>query len=182
MPLILASASPQRAQILTRLGVDFVARPSHADELEHGEPEAVALENARRKGEAASAVLPPALRGEPVLAVDTLVALDGAIFGKPSDEAHARETLRTLAGRTHQVHSGLWLDGRSAKARTDVTFRTLDDAQIAWYAGLGEWRGRAGAYAIQERGALLVERVEGDYENVVGLPVAALVQLLLHPA
>ena len=175
MTLVLASASPQRAGILTRLGCDFVVRPSDVEELGEGDPHAVALENARRKGEATDG------HGEPVLAVDTLVTIDGLILGKPRDAQHAARTLATLAGRTHEVMSGLWLDGRTASATTKVTFRALDAAAIDWYVGLAEWRGRAGGYAIQERGALLVEAVDGDYENVVGLPVAALVQLLFQP-
>jgi septum formation protein len=169
--LTLASASPQRRAILEQLGVAFVVRPSDADELAEGDPREVALENARRK---ASAV-----PGDAVLGVDTLVALDGRIYGKPRDEAHAKETLRTLAGRTHQVVSGIALmpGDRSATAVTDVSFREMDDGWIDWYVQTGEWRGRAGGYAIQGRGAALVREIRGDYLNVVGLPVPALLDL-----
>lgn len=151
-------------------------RPTGAEELEQGEPHQVALENARRKAHAAA----PAT-GETVIACDTVVALDGVLYGKPRDEAHARLTLQALAARTHAVISGLVLLGacgsRETTARTDVTFRELSAGSLDWYLGTGEWRGRAGGYAIQGAGAALVRRVEGDYENVVGLPLAALIDL-----
>ena len=150
-------------------------------ELEDGNPEEVAIENARRKAEA--------VEGELVLGVDTVVALDGRIYGKPRDVGAARATLRALSGRRHEVIGGLCLiaHGRvdEAVARTAVTFRALDDRLIDWYLASGEWRDRAGAYAVQGRGAALVAGIEGDYLNVVGLPVAALLELaprLLRPA
>jgi septum formation protein len=118
-----------------------------------------------------------------VLGVDTLVALDGRIHGKPADASAARATLTTLAGRTHEVVSGVAIaeDGaepRSAVAVTRVTFRALDDAWLDWYVGLGEWRERAGGYAVQEAGAALVTRIDGDWSNVVGLPVALLLDMV----
>jgi septum formation protein len=117
-----------------------------------------------------------------VLGVDTLVALHGTIYGKPADEAGARATLQTLQGATHQVVSGLALarDGRleTASAVTDVTFRPLNDEILDWYVATGEWRERAGGYAIQGRGAALVREIRGDYLNVVGLPAATLLDLL----
>jgi len=173
--LVLASRSPQRRAILQRLGVDFVVRPTDVEEIGWGDAEEVASENARRKARAA------AEPGERVLGVDTVVALDGEIYGKPPDEAAARSMLAVLGGRTHIVVSGLALldrDGERVRtARTEVTFRALSEAMLDWYVGTGEWRGRAGAYAIQGAGAALVTRVEGDYENVVGLPVATLIDL-----
>jgi septum formation protein len=133
----------------------------------------VARDNARRKALAAA--------GDPVLGVDTIVHVDGEIFGKPRDEDHARATLARLSGRTHDVVSGLALvrggEARVVDAVTRVTFRTLPPAWLDWYLGTGEWRDRAGGYAIQGRGAALVTRIEGDYLNVVGLPVAALLDL-----
>ncbi len=178
-PLVLASASPQRRAILARLGVEFEVRPSGVAELEAGEPELVALENALRKARAVS----DPTRGELVLGVDTLVALDGRIFGKPADARQARRTLTALAGRTHTVLGGVALiDGgreRTAVARTAVRFRQLEPATIDRYLATGEWRERAGAYAIQGVGAALVRGIEGDYENVVGLPLALLLDL--HP-
>jgi septum formation protein len=116
-----------------------------------------------------------------VLGADTVVCLDGRIYGKPADEAAARATLRALSGRRHSVIGGICLIGhggvRTAAARTEVEFRELGDALIKWYLSSGEWRGRAGAYAIQGRGAALVRRIDGDYLNVVGLPVATLLEL-----
>ena len=174
-PLVLASRSPQRRAILARLGVDFVVRPSGVEELEAGPADRVATENALRKARAA------ARPGELVLGVDTVVTLDAALYGKPPDEAAAREMLGVLGGRTHTVVSGLALlrgdRERMATARTEVTFRPLSDALLDWYVATGEWRERAGGYAIQGAGAALVTRVAGDYENVVGLPVATLVDL-----
>jgi septum formation protein len=176
-PLVLASQSPQRRAILEQLGVGFTVRPTGAQELSEGDPHVVALENARLKHAAATRD-PAAVGGEHVLAVDTLVALDGAIYGKPDSAEHARRTLRTLAGRTHQVISGLVLDDRATVAVTAVTFRAIDDMLLDWYVATDEWRGRAGGYAIQGRGAALVRGIEGDYLNVVGLPVAALLDLM----
>jgi septum formation protein len=136
----------------------------------------VALENAYRKAAAVGAQPSAA-----VLGVDTIVALGSRIYGKPADRTAAGETLRALGGRRHAVVSGLCLiEGervRTAAARTVVEFRDLPDAAIEAYLDGGEWRERAGGYAIQGRGALLVRAIEGDYLNVVGLPVAALVDL-----
>jgi septum formation protein len=152
-------------------------RPADVAELEEGDPLTAAGENALRKALGIS--VPPT---ELVLGVDTVVALDGLMYGKPADEAQARATLAALGGATHQVISGLALvsDGevRSATAVTDVTFRSLDDERIAWYVATGEWRGRAGGYAIQGRGAALVRGISGDYLNVVGLPATTLLDLL----
>ncbi|HWV87894.1 MAG TPA: Maf family protein [Capillimicrobium sp.] len=153
----------------------FEVRPTDAEELEEGDPHVTAVENARRKALAARAAAPADAH---VLAVDTVVALDGAVYGKPADEDEARATLRALAGRTHQVVGGLVLDDRATVAVTNVTFRDLDDALVDWYVATGEWRDRAGGYAIQGRGAVLVRAIEGDYLNVVGLPVAALMDVL----
>jgi septum formation protein len=136
----------------------------------------VAVENARRKAAAISAAA-----GHEVLAVDTVVALGERLYGKPADKAGARATLQALSGRTHAVIGGLCLRGpagtRTAVATTSVEFRPLDDHLIDWYLGTGEWRERAGAYAIQGHGAALIKRIDGDYLNVVGLPLAALLEL-----
>jgi septum formation protein len=175
--LVLASRSPQRRAILETLGVPFEVRPVEVVEEDDGVPLAVASENALRKALAGRA------RGdEVVLGVDTLVTVDLEIWGKPPDEAAARETLRTLAGRTHEVVSGVALvdergEVRAATATTRVTFRPMDEPTLDWYLASGEWRERAGGYAIQGRGGALVERIDGDYLNVVGLPVGTLLGL-----
>jgi septum formation protein len=178
VPLVLASGSPQRRAILERLGVPFEVRTSQVAELESGDPDEVAAGNALSK---ARAVRVPGAR-EAVLGCDTIVALEGVIYGKPRDEAGARATLTALGGATHQVVSGLAVlledePGRTAIARTAVTFRDLDERLLEWYLTTGEWRGRAGGYAIQGAGAALVRAVDGDYENVVGLPLASLLDV-----
>lgn len=182
--MILASGSPQRRAILEQLGVAFSVVVTGVDELTEGPPEQVAVENAFRKARAARA--PGTGDGDqpagPVLGVDTIVALDGRLYGKPVDRPEAAATLRALGGRTHRVVSGIALieDGheRSALATTQVTFRPISEPALDWYLDTGEWRGRAGGYAIQGHGAALVESIEGDYLNVVGLPVATLLDLL----
>lgn len=147
------------------------------EELVSGDPEAVAVENARRKAEAVAGQPPDGA----VLGVDTVVCLGDRIYDKPTDPEAARATLEALSGCTHTVISGLCLSesGRAstAAARTEVEFRELDDWLIAWYVSGGEWRERAGGYAIQGRGAALVRRINGDYLNVVGLPLTALLEL-----
>ncbi len=161
----------------------FTVRVSGAEELEQGsDPAFVALENARRKARAA---LQPGA-AEAVLGCDTIVVLDGTIYGKPSDEAQARATITALGGRTHEVISGVALllsegaqaEERTALARSRVTFCALDERLIDWYVATGEWRGRSGGYAIQgATGARLALDVEGEEENVVGLPLRALGEL-----
>jgi len=175
--LVLASRSPQRRAILESLGVPFEVRPVDVVEEQVGVPLAVASENALRK-----AVAGKAAADEVVLGVDTLVTADLEIWGKPPTQAAARETLRTLAGRTHEVISGVALvdergEVRAATATTRVTFRPMDEPTLDWYLDSGEWEQRAGGYAIQGRGGALVERIEGDYLNVVGLPVGTLLEL-----
>jgi nucleoside triphosphate pyrophosphatase len=176
--LVLASASPQRRSILTQIGADFDVEVSAVQELAEGPPEEVVLENAYRK---ARSVADRVGVDRPVLGVDTIVVLGRRIFHKPADAHQARETLAALAGREHAVLSGVCLiEGervQSAASRTRVRFRPLTPEQIDGYVETGEWRGRAGGYAIQERGALLVSAIEGDYLNVVGLPVATLAEL-----
>lgn len=135
------------------------------------------MENALRKARAARI---PGV-SEVVLGCDTLVALDGVIYGKPGDERAARASLAALSGATHEAISGvaLLIEGEecTAVARTRVRFRVLGQDLLGWYLATGEWQGRAGGYAIQGAGAALVLAVEGDYENVVGLPLATLLDL-----
>jgi nucleoside triphosphate pyrophosphatase len=156
--------------------VEFEVRPAHVVELEEGDAEDVALENARRK---AHAVARPG--DAAVLGVDTVVALGDTLYGKPSDQHQARATLTALSGATHRVVSGVTLlrgaTAHEATATTMVTFHALDPPTIDSYLATGEWRERAGGYAIQGRGADLVHTIDGDYDNVVGLPVAVLLRL-----
>jgi len=178
LSLVLASGSPQRRALLERLGTAFTVRVSDASELEQGpDPAEVAVENALRKARAVRHGGAP----EAVLGCDTIVVLDGVIYGKPPDAAAARETLSALGGRTHEVISGLALllphEQRTAVARTRVTFRVLDAQLLDWYVGTEEWRGRSGGYAIQGAGAKLALAVDGEEENVVGLPLATLLDL-----
>jgi septum formation protein len=137
------------------------------------------LENARRKAAAGEELWGG--RELPVLGVDTDVALDGRLLGKPAGEAGARERLETLSGRTHQVLSGVCIreggEERTGIARTDVRFVQLGAATIDLYLRSGEWRDRAGAYAIQGLGSILVGGLQGDFSNVVGLPITLLLQL-----
>lgn len=179
-PLLLASASPRRAELLTTAGIPFECVPSHADELPSGScsPEALVVENARRKAEEVSSRFP----GRVVLGADTLVVLDGQALGKPKDRTDAKRMLRALSGRVHQVMTGVCLtDGdktETALSVTSVTFRALDDALIERYVASGECDDKAGAYGIQEKGCVLVERLEGDYFGVVGLPICTVDKLL----
>ncbi len=137
----------------------------------------MAVENALRKARAARREGAP----EAVLGCDTIVVLDGVIYGKPPDALAARETLRALGGRTHEVLSGLAVllgdEERTALARTRVSFRALDADLLDWYVGTGEWQGRSGGYAIQGAGAALAVAVDGEVENVVGLPLSTLLEV-----
>jgi septum formation protein len=189
--LILASASPQRRAILEQVGIAFDVRVSGVEEETHGDPVAVAEENARRKALAtASAVIREANTGGAAasprstltLGADTLVAVDGDILGKPRDAGQAREYVARLAGRTHQVVGAIALvrEGERTDIAVEITqvhFRPASPAQLDWYVATGEWQGRAGGYAIQGVGAALVSGIEGDYLNVVGLPLARLLDL-----
>ncbi len=154
-----------------------MVRASGVEEVEQGPPPEVAIENAYRKAAAVASQAPQAT----VLGVDTLVALGARVYGKPTDRGQARRTLQDLGGRRHSVIGGLCLIEagrvRTLVASTQVEFRALDEHTIERYLDTDEWRGRAGGYAVQGRGALLVRSIEGDYLNVVGLPVAALAEL-----
>ena len=172
-PLILASTSPRRRQILEQLRIPFDVVPPAYEETE-GDPVAHALGKARSVAGVAG--------DRPVLGCDTEVLCGGRVYGKPGTEAEAEEMLDSLGGKTHEVVSGLvlltpaWEEVHREVTR--VTFRPLDARELAHYVASGEWEGRAGGYAIQGLGASLVERIEGDYLNVVGLPAALLVRLL----
>lgn len=175
--MILASASPQRREILSRLGVPFTIEVSGVVEIEEGPPHEVAIENAYRKAARVANRSPEAT----VLGVDTVVARGACLYGKAESREQARATLSALSGRRHVVIGGACLieagRTRTLAASTTVQFRALDERTIERYLDTEEWRDRAGAYAIQGRGALLVASIEGDYWNVVGLPLAALVDI-----
>jgi len=150
------------------------------EELTSGDPEETVVENARRKTRAGMEMAGG--EGRTVLGVDTEVVLDGRLLGKAGNEGEARERLESLSGRTHDVLSGVVViagsDERAGVARSAVTFRDLAPELLEAYLASGEWRDRAGAYAVQGLGSSLVERVEGDLSNVIGLPVALLLRLV----
>jgi septum formation protein len=176
--LVLASSSPRREEILDTLGIRFEVRSPEVDEaLRPGETATAA---ARRLAEEKARAV--ARAGELVLAADTVVVLGETLLGKPGDTSEAEAMLRRLSGRTHDVCTGLALvrDGRteSGVERTAVVFRPLAASEVREYVATGEPFDKAGAYGIQGRGAALVERIEGDYSNVVGLPVRLLLSLL----
>ncbi len=179
-PILLASTSPQRRAILEQLGLPFeVVAPRYE---EHDAPDAdpVSLVREHARGKARSVA--DGAGDRPVLGVDTTVVCAGRVYGKANGPEAAAEMLEALAGATHEVVSGLCLVTPGWEELdheiTRVTFRPLTARDIASYVGSGEWQDRAGAYAIQGLGATLVQRIEGDYLNVVGLPAALLVRLL----
>ena len=178
-PLLLASTSPQRRAILEQLRIPFELAAPDYEEHDPPDADAVALAREHAAGKARSVGEPDE---RPVLGVDTAVHLGGRVFGKPSGPDEAEEMLEALGGDTHEVVSGLCLRTPGWEVVehevTRVTFRPLTPRDLAAYVALREWEGRAGAYAIQGLGAALVQRVEGDYLNVVGLPAALLVRLL----
>jgi len=173
MRLTLASGSPQRKEILEKLGLDFEVVVPGVEELTAGDPEQLVVENARRKA--------AAVAGEMVIACDTDVVLDGEVLGKPADAGEARAYLERMSGRAHTVLSGLVVvDGgevRSGVEKTTVVFKHLSESEKDRYVAFGEWEGRSGGYAIQTLGSSLVKRLEGSVSNVVGLPVGLLAEL-----
>jgi septum formation protein len=179
-PLLLASTSPQRRAILEQLGLPFDVVAPHYDERDDAGLVPSELVRAHAVGKARSVAAEAGERA--VLGVDTAVVIGERVLGKPADESEAVEMLEALGGREHVVVSGLCLLTPGWEAvdheETRVRFRELAPRDIAAYVRAGEWRGRAGAYAIQGLGATLVDRIEGDYLNVVGLPAALLVRLL----
>jgi septum formation protein len=178
--LLLASTSPQRRVILEQLGLPFDVVAPRYDE--HDPPGLAPVEAVRAHALGKARSVAGEAGSRPVLGVDTAVVVDDRVYGKAGSPDDAQEMLRALAGRAHEVVSGLCLLDRGFEVvehdSTRVTFRPLSGAEIAVYVATGEWRGRAGAYAIQGRVAALVAYVEGDYLNVVGLPAALLVRLL----
>ena len=176
-PLVLASASERRRDLLAHFGVPFTSRPADLDETPR--PDEPAREYVVRLArEKALAVARP---GEVVIAADTTIDLDGLIVGKPLDDADARHLLRSLSGRDHLVHTGVAvaLDGdvRTAVETTVVAMAGLRDADIDWYVATGEPTGKAGAYALQGKGSMFVTSITGSVSNVIGLPLNVVIRL-----
>jgi septum formation protein len=180
MTLLLASASPRRAELLRAAGLRFDVQPANADEsLHEGEtPESYV----RRVAEAKARAVLPSAGDRLVLAADTTVVIDSHILAKPRDDADAARMLRMLAGRRHEVMTGVTL-ARPDRVftqveRTRVEFSALSEEEIAWYVASGEPADKAGAYAVQGLASRFVTRVDGSYSNVVGLPVARVYMML----
>jgi septum formation protein len=186
MKLILASSSPRRAEVLHDACVAFEICATHIDEaaLPGETAHAMVARLAEAKARAAAAQMDAGLRECIIVGADTTVELDGEIFGKPRDAAHAREMLAKLGGRTHNVLTGIFLlrlPGNATRAAVEnsaVTFAPLDAKEIAAYVATGEPLGKAGAYAIQGIAGRYIPKIEGCYFNVVGLPLARLYALL----
>ena len=175
--LILASMSPRRREILALAGFEFTVHPADIDEsVPDGTPaDSAVIMTAQKKAEA---VLPYASEEDVILAADTVVCLDGVIIGKPATTDEAVKTLRTLSDRTHTVYTGYCLlkGGKriSGVEATNVTFRELDDNEIADYVASGEPMDKAGAYSLQGRGCTFAKRIDGEYFNVIGLPICTI--------
>lgn len=180
--IILASNSPRRRELLSQVGLDFTVDPADVDEqvIDGETPEGYAVRVARDKARVAARKAGAGL----VIAADTIVVLDGAILGKPADDRDAKRMLSLLSGRHHQVMTGLAiLDAATGRTESNLSvssvwFRPLTPSEISAYVATGEPRDKAGAYGIQGRGALLVERIEGCYFNIVGLPLSLLNDML----
>lgn len=179
--MILASQSPRRNELLKLITPDFRVIPAQGEEIvpEGASPSEAVVEIARQK----AFMIFLKYKCETIIAADTVVAIDGEILGKPRDEKHAAEMLKTLSGRVHSVFTGVFVifdDGRteSFSEETKVEFYPMSEREISDYIATGEPMDKAGAYGIQEKGALLVKRIEGDYYNVMGLPVGRLSRVL----
>jgi septum formation protein len=179
LKVVLASGSPQRRALLDALGLDFEVRVPSVDEETDGEPRDLVVRNALRKAEVVASD-----PGVLVIAGDTEVVIDGEVLGQPGSDAEARAHLERLSGSEHHVLGGVALLGPEADAEprtgvdvSTVAFRELDEPLLDAYLASGEWRGRAGSYAIQGLGSALVDIVRGDVSNVIGLPVGLLLRL-----
>jgi septum formation protein len=178
LPLLLASASPRRREMLERVGVPLEVRPADLDETPHAgeDPAAYVARIACAKARAVTR-----RPGQWVLAADTTVTIDGKILGKAESPDEAAEMLRALGGRVHQVITGVTIVGDAQVdllVSTDVAIATLDDAAVAGYVASGEWRGKAGAYAIQGIAAAFIREVRGSVTNVIGLPLVEVLAAL----
>jgi septum formation protein len=179
-PLVLASGSPRRRELLAQAGYRFTVRAADIDETQHvGEASAAYVQRLALEKARAVRVLAP---GSAVIGADTTVVLDGAVLGKPADVAEARSMLRQLSGRVHAVHTGYAViaDGleHAGIETTLVRFAAIEAADLERYLATGDSMDKAGAYGIQGYAARWIDRIEGDYFNVMGLPIAALVRVL----
>lgn len=190
MEIILASASPRRRELLQQLGVEFLVFPAQGEEEAEGsDPKTIVMELAHKKaGEIYEKIIETKTGGKDsiVIGADTIVVNEGKILGKPKDKEDACAMLTGLSGRTHEVYTGvsLWICANGKKVqntfceRTAVTMYPLSEEEIRAYAASGEPHDKAGSYAIQGRGAAFIEKIDGDYNNVVGLPIARIYQEL----
>ncbi len=178
LPVVLASASPRRQQLLAQFGFPFEVRPAHIDETPRPGEEPIGYVERVAREKALAVALP----GELVIAADTTVDLAGEIFGKPEDDEDARRMLRRLSGRDHEVHTGIALavQGRlvTTVETTVVSMATINDSQIEWYVATGEPADKAGGYAVQGIGGIFVTSLTGSVSNVVGLPLSVVKSLL----
>lgn len=182
MKLVLASASPRRRELLLSIGLDFEVAPSSVEELrgKAEDPESYVLRLSQEKAGEVSTRRPEAW----VIGADTTVYIDGSILEKPSDRADAARMLRTISGRIHTVFTGVTLLGPSGRhneskvVATEVTMISLTDEEITWYVGTGEPMDKAGAYAVQGVGAMFISSINGNYTNVVGLPLSVLFDMM----
>lgn len=182
-PLLLASASPRRRELLGLLGLPFEAVATDVEELTVGDPAELVVANALRKARAGRELAGGDGADRIVVGVDTDVALAGEVLGKPVDPDGARERLRRLSGRAHEVLSGVAVIGPGGEEetgleRTVVRFRDLPEHEIDAYVASREWEDRAGGYAVQGLGSSLVSRIDGDLSNVIGLPIPLLVRMM----
>ena len=171
MEIVLCSGSPRRAQLLEMLGLSFKVKPSNAEEIvpDTDSPEEIVMALAKAKS---------GTEGDVIISADTIVWYEGRMFGKPADEDEAFEMLKTLSGKTHEVYTGICVNGKCGYERTFVKFRDLEDDEIRAYIKSGEPMDKAGAYGAQGKGALLIEKIDGDFFNVMGLPISRLSLML----
>jgi septum formation protein len=184
-PLILASASPRRKELLSGLGITFTVQPSDIAEVGYGgTPDKIPSRIVIQKMKAAKARIGMELDGY-ILAADTIVALENEVYGKPENADHARTMLKDLSGKTHQVYTCFRIEGLEGDfvektVKTDVKMREIPAEMLQWYVSTGEPFDKAGSYAIQGHGSILVESISGSYTNVVGLPMAEVVDALVQ--
>ena len=171
MRIVLSSASPRRAQLLEMLGLEFEVIPSDKEETA---PDNLPIEEKVM----AIAKCKAADEGDVIISADTIVYFQGEIFGKPKDEEDAFNMLKRLSGNTHEVYTGICVNGKCDYEKTYVTFRCLSDDEILSYISSGEPMDKAGAYGAQGKGALLIEKIDGDFFNVMGLPISKLSLML----